>query len=88
MSQVRLDVQVLSSLIGPNSQHTVQQQKAFFTSDSSNPSVSLSFPANLDLSMTDKHTKSSPCTAILKPSLEVWNNVEQNCNVFASSESS
>ena len=29
MSQVRLNVHVLSSLIGPNSQHTVQQQKAF-----------------------------------------------------------
>ena len=84
MSQVRFNVQVRFGLIGPNSQHTVQQQKALFTSDSSNPGVLLSFAAYLDLSMclnpssSDKHTKSSLCTAILKSLSEVWNNAPPN----------
>ena len=52
-------------------------------SDSSNPSVSISFAVFWDLrglsmwsspSSSDKHTMSSPCTAILTLSLELWNN--------------
>ena len=70
MSQVKFNGQVLSSLINSTSKQTVRNKRKLFTTESSNPNVSMSFTVYLDLrtlsmcsspSSSDKHRKSSPC---------------------------
>ena len=78
MSQVKFDVPVLSVRSVP----TLNRQfinRRLFTSESSNPSAPMFFAVHLDLSSlsmclnpssSDKHTQSSPCTAILTSSCD------------------
>ena len=89
MSQVRFNVQVLSSLINSNSKLSIQQQKPFhvrvFESQCSLVfRCVFGFEKFVDVflspSSSDKHTKSYP-------HIFVWV-AEQDCNVCASSESS